>query len=276
MELAVPNLIRRGLKRSAYVADSVRPPRPGVVVLIYHRVGAASGLEVDLPLDRFRAQMALLASSGRVRTLDTALEELSGDPPEASVGPPIVITFDDGTADFADAALPVLIEHQLPVTLYVSTDFVDRGRPFPHDGTPLSWPALAEAQATGLVTVGSHTHTHALLDRLSENAIAEELDRADDLIADHLGVRPQHFAYPKAVPGSGSADAAVRRRYRSAALAGTRPNPYGRTDPFRLSRSPIQVSDAQRYFLAKIAGGMALEDSMRTMVNRWRYHGTTG
>jgi peptidoglycan/xylan/chitin deacetylase (PgdA/CDA1 family) len=254
----------------------VRPSRPGVVVLIYHRVGTASGLEVDLPLDLFRRQMALLAESRRVRTLDVALDELAGPEPDPATRPPIVITFDDGTADFHDVALPVLREHDLPATLYVATDFVDRGRPFPHGGTPLSWSGLADAHATGLVTVGSHTHTHALLDRLTENAVADELDRADDLLADHLGVRPVHFAYPKAVPGSSRADDAVRRRYRSAALAGTRANAYGHTDPFRLNRSPIQVSDGERYFLAKVAGGMTLEDSLRVVANRWRYRGATG
>ena len=36
----------------------------------------------------------------------------------------------------------------------------------------------------------------------------------------------RHFAYPKAVAGSIAADQAVRSRFASAALAGTRANPY--------------------------------------------------
>ena len=148
--------------------------------------------------------------------------------------------------------LPVLQRHRLPATLYVATDFVDRHVDFPNAGTPLDWPALVDVAASGLVTVGSHTHTHALLDRLPAAAVDAELDRADGLLAEHLGTRPRHFAYPKAVAGSSPADAAVRRRYRSAALAGTRPNAYGATDPHRLARSPIQTSDGMRYFDAKV------------------------
>ena len=65
----------------------------------------------------------------------------------------------------------------------------------------------------------------------------------------------------------------MRSRFRSAALAGTRPNPYGDTDPWRLARSPIQLSDGMRWFERKIDGGMAFEDDIRRVANRRRYAG---
>ena len=67
----------------------------------------------------------------------------------------------------------------------------------------------------------------------------------------------------------------MRDRFVSAALAGTRANPYGRTDPYRLSRSPIQTADAMRWFTQKVAGGMAFEDTVRRVANRARYAGAT-
>ena len=149
---------KQALKWSVHAVDRVQPPPPGVVVLIYHRVGGRTPLDVDLPLDRFEAQMEELAASGRVRSLDDALASLAGPPPARD---PVVITFDDGTADFAELAVPVLARHGLPATLYLATRFVDEQVAFPNDGVPLSWPALADTVATGLVTVGSHTHTHA-------------------------------------------------------------------------------------------------------------------
>ena len=269
----MPRLARQALKWSAVGADRLRPPPPGVVVLIYHRVGARTALDVDLPIGRFEEQMQTLAETGRVCSIDAALDRL--ERPGLSGGDPIVITFDDGTADFADLAMPVLDHYQLPATLYVATEVVDQRRAFPHDGLPLSWAALGEARASGLITVGSHTHTHALLDRLPAAAIEVELDVADDLIETHLGARPTHFAYPKAVAGSSLADAAVRTRYRSAALAGTRPNRYGQTDPHRLARTPIQRSDGMRFFGAKLQGGMHLEDRLRMAANKWRYRDAT-
>ncbi len=88
-------------------------------------------------------------------------------------------------------------------------------------------------------------------------------------------MRAAHFAYPKAVMGSAAADAAVRKRFDSAAVAGTRVNPYGATDPYRLARSPIQVSDGMRWFRRKVAGGMRFEDDVRRIVNRRRYASAT-
>ena len=112
-------------------------------------------------------------------------------------------------------------------------------------------------------------------DRLPAAAVADELDRSIDLIGGRLGVDVRHFAYPKALPGSAAADAEVRRRFTSAALAGTRPNPYGRTDLHALRRSPVQVGDGMRWFARKAEGDLWAEDAVRRIVNRRRYAGAT-
>jgi peptidoglycan/xylan/chitin deacetylase (PgdA/CDA1 family) len=273
---SVRSLLQQAVKASAAAVDTVRPPKPGVVILIYHRIGAGSALEVDLPIERFDAQMAWLAASGRVATLEEALATLS-DPTGAATDAAsrIVVTFDDGTADFSDHAVPVIERHRVPVTLYAATEFIDRGLAFPDEGVPLSWTALRDAHSTGLVAVGSHTHRHRLLDRLPPGEVDDELDRSIDLIADNIGQPPRDFAYPKALLGSPAAERSVRARFRSAAVAGTRPNAYAATDPYRLARSPVQVSDGDRWFVRKARGGMALEDGLRRSLNRRRYAAAT-
>ena len=138
---------------------------------------------------------------------------------------PVVVTFDDGTADLADIATPILERHGVPATVYLATRFVDEGIAFPDDGTPLSWSAVRDMAATGLVTFGSHTHGHLLLDRLPPAEAADELDRSRQLIEDEVGAPAHHFAYPKAVAASPEVEPLVRERYRSAALGGNRPNP---------------------------------------------------
>jgi peptidoglycan/xylan/chitin deacetylase (PgdA/CDA1 family) len=267
MSATPANLLRTLVKAGAAVV----PAPTGTVVLIYHRVGRRSTLDVDLTTAEFERQVAWLANDGRTVALDRSLEALQEQHATSSV----VVTFDDGTADFADTALPILVKHDIPATLYLATAFVEEQRPFPDDGRPISWAALRDACATGLVDVGSHTHTHAVLDRLPAARVADELDRSKELIEDHLGRPCLDFAYPKALPPSPAAAGAVRERFRSAALAGTRPNRPGRTDRYRLARSPIQHSDGMRYFEKKVAGRMALEDSLRTVANRWRYRGVS-
>jgi peptidoglycan/xylan/chitin deacetylase (PgdA/CDA1 family) len=157
--------------------------------------------------------------------------------------------------------------------MYVATAFVDEGLAFADGGRAASWAGLTDACATGLVDIGSHTHRHRLLDRLQPREVVDELERSVALIGEHLGRHASDFAYPKAVFGSPHADLAVRARFRSAALSGTRANVPGLTDPHRLARSPIQVGDAMAFFRRKVAGGMRLEDTMRQAANRVRYAG---
>jgi peptidoglycan/xylan/chitin deacetylase (PgdA/CDA1 family) len=260
---------RQALKVSAAGVDLLRSPLPGLTVLIYHRVGRRTDVEVDLDVDVFRAQMTFLAEHARIVTLSDGLDRVAD--PTAARDPLVAVTFDDGTADFADVSVPVVAEVGVPVTLYVATEFVECGLPFPDDGEPLSWSALRDSLTTGLVTVGSHTHTHALLDRLPADLVGDELDRSIELIGERLGVRAEHFAYPKAVLGSPAAEAAVAARFASAAVAGTRVNPFGATNCYRLARSPVQVSDGMRWFRHKVGGGMRLEDDLRRAINRRRY-----
>ena len=257
------------VKGMAAAFDRVRTPARGLVVLIYHRVGGRTPVRVDLPTPAFDEQMELLASRGRILALDDAVDRLiAGD----DLSDFVVVTFDDGTADFVDDAVPILERHGVPATLYVATNHIENAEPFPDDGQPASWPALADALTTGFVTIGSHTHTHALLDRLPAPEIADELDRSISLIGERLGVVAEHFAYPKALAPSATADVEVRARFRSAALAGTRANPVG-ADVHCLARTPIQTTDNRRWFEHKVAGGMALEDDLRRLTNRRRYAG---
>jgi peptidoglycan/xylan/chitin deacetylase (PgdA/CDA1 family) len=273
-----PSMARRSVKHAAELADLVHRPPRGIVVLIYHRVGRRSSVEVDLPEALFDEQMAALAESGRAVSVDDALELLAAPAPPASIArghDPVVVTFDDGTRDLAEVAAPVLARHSIPATLYVATDFVDQQRSFPDDGVPLSWAELRDLAAGGLWQLGSHTHTHALLDRLPAAQVDDELDRSIERIATEIGTAPAHFAYPKALAAGTEAERAVRRRFRSAALAGTRVNRYGDTDPWRLARSPVQLSDGMRWFDRKLSGGMGFEDTIRRTLNRRRYAGAT-
>lgn len=260
---------RTVLKQVAAAADRVLPPPAGVVVLIYHRVGGGSASEVDLDPAVFDAQLAHLAEHHKVLSLDAAIDGLaSGQPIEG-----VVLTFDDGTADFTDMVVPALVKHQLPATLYAATHFIDEGIDFPWGAPPTSWAALRDAASTGLVAVGSHTHSHWLLDRLDAETIDGDLDRSVKLISERVGAVPEHFAYPKALPGSPAAELAVRRRFRSAALAASRVNRPGRTDLHRLWRTPVQRSDTPSFFAAKARGGMRLEGELRSLVGRVKYRG---
>ena len=264
--------LRSATSRAIGTVDSALPTRSGVTVLIYHTVGASSGGTVDVSTPTFIEQLALLADTRHVVSLSEAIAGLAPGQPESDA---VVITFDDGTADFVEHAVPALVDAGLPATLYACTQAIEEQQPFPWGTPPASWAGLRDAASTGLISIESHTHTHALLDRLPDAQIADELDRSIELIGEHIGTTPRHFAYPKAVPGSAAAEAAVRERFDSAALARNRVNRPGETDPYRLWRTPIQRSDDPDSFARKAAGGARIEGELRHQLARWKYRGVT-
>lgn len=243
-----------------------------MTILAYHRFGGRTSVSVDLPVPQAADQFDWIQSCSVPLDLDTATRDLVTAVRYADKRPRVVLTADDGTADWVDVLLPLLVERKLPMTWYVATRFVDETGSFPYDGVPVSWSGLREAASTGLITIASHTHSHAVMTRLGAGEAAQELDRSKKRIEDEIGVSCEHFAYPKALPPSAEADREVRRRFRSAALAGNRVNVPGRCDPARLGRTPIKRSDDAGRFMAKLHGGRRLEGWLRERYDLVRHH----
>lgn len=257
------------VRRAALLTDRMVATRPGVTVLIYHRVGGGTDSPVDLPAAQFRAQVEHLAAHHRVLSLDDATASLAAGTPLNGV----VITFDDGTTDVVDVAVPILAEAGLPSTLYLVTSAPGAGL-LPWGAPAASWAAVADAAAGGRFTVASHTHDHRLLHRTSAAEAAEQLDRSIDAITEHLGTAPAHFAYPKAVPGNRAARTAVAARFRSAALAGHGANRTARHLQ-HLRRVPVSRGDDLAMFAVKAAGGLRLEGALRHLAATPRYWNRT-
>jgi peptidoglycan/xylan/chitin deacetylase (PgdA/CDA1 family) len=240
------SVLRRGIKAAVLPFGVPGRRLPGdVIMLVYHRVGAGAR-EIDLTRGSFARQLASLASSGGVRSLDDALGDERGG---------VVLTFDDGYRDFHDHVLPLLEEHRMPAVLYLATSLVagDRAAADPSPDS-LTWDMLRDAASTGLVTVGSHTHRHADLSGASEEQAEDEMRRSKDLIEHHLRVPCRHFAYPWGV-GSPGAQRAAGRLFVTAALDSWRTNRRGRTDPHHLGRTPVLRSDGSGvFFRAKTRG----------------------
>src|SRR5436190_3546318 len=102
--------------------------RNRLAVLMYHRIGdpsqAPPGMVSATPAT-FERHMSWLAPSGRAVSLADVLAAHAG----ASQLPPhaVLVTFDDGYADFAEQAWPVMRSHGIPVTLFVPTAFPGNG-----------------------------------------------------------------------------------------------------------------------------------------------------
>ncbi len=144
----------------------------------------------------FAAHLDVIAASGRqALTISQYADALRGAAPPP--GPAVLITADDGFADFAEQALPALTARGMRSTLYVTTGaLADR----PRDTVLPAAAMLRGRDLAGLaaagVEIGAHSHTHRQLDLLGDEAVTAELARSRDVVADCLGQPARSFAYP--------------------------------------------------------------------------------
>ena len=95
-----------------------------ILILAYHRVAnlAEDAEELAVKPERFRLQMRAIKASYDLLRLGRSWPR--GSRPAA------IVTFDDGYADNATTALPILEEEEVPATFFVTTGAVERGVEF--------------------------------------------------------------------------------------------------------------------------------------------------
>lgn len=231
------------------------PPSPrGTLVLAYHLVGAGTPSPVDVPTEVFEAQMAWLAGNAQVFPLRQLPQLLRRPEP----GLQVCLTFDDGFANFAEKALPILERHRLPATLFVPVGFLRGEYPGPLRGAehlaPLSPQALRDVVGSGLVDVGSHSWSHRDLRRLTAQQLHRELGDSRAFLEDLLAREVSSFCYPRAL-WSPAVVAEVERVYNLGVAGGGQRVSPRRWVRGRIPRRPVRspwVQNPRHFFLAPI------------------------
>lgn len=252
------SVVRLAAKAVFAAGDLVLPRLKGPRILIYHQVGTNLGREMEVTRQDFVSQLDWMQNSGRIVPFDTALAARGTEESDKLY----VLTFDDGYRDAYEIAWPLLRERQLPFLLYLTTAPVESQRPLAHEqAEPLNWDQIGDMLASGLLTLGAHTHTHPDLRHCASSEIERELATSDGIIEKRTSHRPRHFAYPWGY-WSERADAFTRARYQTAALGGPVVS-----DPFRdghlVSRLPVQRSDGFAFFKARMRSGLRIEELVR-------------
>ncbi len=215
-------------------------------ILCYHKVDTRLELGFTRVGPRtFRRQVEALADGGW-HTLGTAdLLEHAAVPSTVYAFKAVVVSFDDGYEALATHAFPALAERGLRALVFVITDYVGKdnawdvrygGLSFRH----LDWESLGRWQERGVIDVHSHGASHARLTWLGDDAVAEELGRSRETIAQRLGRAPDGICYP-----FGAVDARVIRAARAAgySLGFAGPGRGVAYEVMRLPRLPVYAWD---------------------------------
>jgi peptidoglycan/xylan/chitin deacetylase (PgdA/CDA1 family) len=169
-----------------------------VPVLMYHEITTSPFGSARLAVSpaSFAAQITYLRDNGftGITAGQVASAVAQGERlPDRSV----VLTFDDGFADFHEVALPILQRNGFTATLYVTTGWI-RGAKFAAGSAPgpmLSWSQLSEVAAAG-IEIGAHSHRHRELDQLDDRALYGELATSKEILEDGLATGVPGLAYP--------------------------------------------------------------------------------
>lgn len=229
-----------------------------VPILLYHSVSADPAgwiAPYTVTPQVFARQVDLMVESARtpmtVSELVAALHSRTKLPPR-----PLVVTFDDGFADFTDAAA-LLATHDVPSTLYVTTGALcGRGPRPPEMAIPpapmLDWSQLAEL-TDQKVEIGAHTHTHPQLDTLRTPAAMDEIRHCKHLIEDALGHEVPSFAYPHGFHSSRVRQAVEAAGY-SSACAVLNALSSDTDHAFSLARLTVRATTTPEQMAAWLAG----------------------
>jgi peptidoglycan/xylan/chitin deacetylase (PgdA/CDA1 family) len=172
----------------------------------------------------------------------------------------VVLTFDDGFRNFLTVAAPLLVERNIPATVFLITDKVaqengerkDSWSPI-DDRRSLSWAEALMLQNDYAFEFGSHTCSHCRLLSLSPTESERELTHSfDDLVA-KLGIDKPALSYPKGEHSELLAAEARRIGYSCAVTTDRGCNEMDH-DLFTLGRTLIGDADNEAAFAVRLSG----------------------
>jgi peptidoglycan/xylan/chitin deacetylase (PgdA/CDA1 family) len=171
-------------------------------ILMYHGVDSqnpSQSGELDVHPAQFAEHIAYLAYHQYHPITVAHLSKAARHEPGWDLPPKaIILTFDDGQADFYQNAWPILQQKNFCASLFVITSNVEKSS---HPTQPSSrqpsvtWQQIHEMSAKGL-EVGSHSHQHRSLDLLSLAEARREISLSKTILEEHLNHPVETFAYP--------------------------------------------------------------------------------
>jgi peptidoglycan/xylan/chitin deacetylase (PgdA/CDA1 family) len=217
-----------------------------IPIVMYHSIDEASDVsKLSVCPSSFREQIRFLKTHNYNVV---KLEELP-DMVKKSRLPrkTIAITFDDGFENNYTCAYPVLTEFGIPATIFIVPAWVGK------EGY-LTWDQVIEMSESGVISIGSHTMTHAWLPGLPEQRLDDEIFESKRAIESRIMKPVDSFSYPLGGFNSHVRDKVIKAGYKIAAA--TNPGKkYPKHDLFAMKRVRIsRTSDNPAVFWIETSG----------------------
>lgn len=169
----------------------------GPSILMYHSIADDSDDPYAVSVGAFREQISWLSEQRFDFVPLSFLIQSIQARNYKSLRKKVVITFDDGYRDFVVNALPILLLHRVPATVFLVTDMLGGKAVWNASGADAELMSEEEVRfikAQG-IALGSHTATHANLTHLDHEEMQKQLRDSRETLS-NLGESFYAFSYP--------------------------------------------------------------------------------
>lgn len=178
--------------KSTSTLKSMISKKRGLLVLMYHSTPKhKSEYSYAIHEQAFREQIDFLHEYFHVLSMDDVKRFIDGTQSPTTSQPMAAITFDDGYRNNMEVAWPILRQHNLPFTIFLTTNFITQ-----NNKTFMSWDEIKALHREALATFGAHCQNHFNLKALEEEDKTREIVGSKQIIEEQTGNAVNNFAYP--------------------------------------------------------------------------------
>ncbi len=162
---------------------------PGVSVFMYHRFGENKYPSTNVTEKQFVSHIDyVLKNKIQILSLEEIIATLNRN--EKFNEKAIAFSVDDAYSSFYKIAWPLFREKNIPVTLFVSTDIIDK-----KTKGYMTWPEIRQFIDEG-GGIGQHTSTHLHMPLHNSSEIKKDILNSHKSWIKNVGFVPKLFAYP--------------------------------------------------------------------------------
>ncbi len=162
---------------------------PGVSVFMYHRFGEDKYPSTNVTKEQFYSHIEHIVSNKiKVIELDELIEVLDSNGKFHDKA--VAFSVDDAYESFYKVAWPVFRDNAIPVTLFVSTEIIDK-----KTRGYMTWDEIKIFIDEG-GSVGQHTSTHLHMPLNNISNVKEDILNSHKSWLKNIGFIPELFAYP--------------------------------------------------------------------------------
>ena len=162
---------------------------PGVSVFMYHRFGEDKYPSTNVTEKQFISHIDyILENKIKILSLEEIVKTLERN--EKFNEKAIAFTVDDAYSSFYKIAWPLFRDNNIPVTLFISTDIIDK-----KTKGYMTWSEIKKFIDEGGI-VGQHTSTHLHMPLNNVSEIKKDILNSHKSWIKNIGFIPKLFAYP--------------------------------------------------------------------------------